>query len=136
VQALNDYLYYGWEQWNLLSERGLTGSIPMDRFRECTKELEREYEAVQPKSYDYEDTLARLHRMLGDRERALKAARRTRDCLVRIAEKRSGKSFSDKGEQGYQWAQKVSDCLVNDDEKSALAFAMDLCQAEGAHEAP
>ncbi|HLL30113.1 MAG TPA: metallophosphoesterase [Allosphingosinicella sp.] len=131
VQALNDYLYYGWEQWNLLSERGLEGSISMDRFRECTHELERQYESVQPKSYDYEDTLARLHRMLGDREKALKAAMRTRDCLVRIAEKRSGKSFSDRGEQSYQWAQKVSDCLANGDEKSALAFAMDLCQAVG-----
>lgn len=134
-RALNDLIYYAWEHRKVLGPAESDQAELSDvEFARLVDELEKEHARNPPKSYEHYDTLARVHLMLGNKEKACLAAQKVRHWLERAAESRRRRSpgagtekFSDSMEGSrYQRVNQVLRWLTSDEERDAFAFAMDL----------
>jgi ppGpp synthetase/RelA/SpoT-type nucleotidyltranferase/calcineurin-like phosphoesterase family protein len=122
LRAINDLLYYAWE------ERQLAGSEESLRvsdleFRHLTDSLEKEL-SVQERGYEYHDTLMSALLTIGKPQAARTAALRVRDMLEQaVILKVPGLDLGKKGT--YAWTFALSRYLDRD-QQECLACAQDI----------
>jgi hypothetical protein len=130
-RAVNDLLYYAWEERNAWREPG-QWSVSDEQFRELLAELDIANEADISKSYEQFDTLCRAHAALGDTQIAASYARMICDWLENAATRRSDQNLKlPEPQHGPRWVVEIMRYLRDDDEKDSLAFALELLHKAG-----
>jgi ppGpp synthetase/RelA/SpoT-type nucleotidyltranferase len=124
-RAVNNLLYYAWEERSFHPD-GSKWRVSETRFRELVAQLDSSGSAT---SYEQLDTLARAYHRLGDGIRARAFADKVCEWLENAAMKRSGGTLSlPEPRPTFQWMGRVMAYLTSDDERDALAFALDLSE--------
>jgi tetratricopeptide (TPR) repeat protein len=122
-RAINNLLYYAWEERVFHPDRS-AWRVSDTKFRGLTTQLDS---AEWASSYEQLDTLARAYHLLGDHSKARAFANKVCEWLENAALKRSGGTLSfTEPRPSFQWMGRVMAHLVSDDERDALAFALDL----------
>lgn len=128
-QALNDLLYYAWDEHKRKQNRYAQCIITQEEFGSMVKELDKIIEGNMRATYRLWDTLARGKEAIGDVEGAVEAAREVCCKLEKAAQERSGGLANLELQRfGGRWVASVINRLLNDDEKDALYYALDLIE--------
>jgi ppGpp synthetase/RelA/SpoT-type nucleotidyltranferase/3',5'-cyclic AMP phosphodiesterase CpdA len=123
--AANNLLYYACEERRFRSNRA-RWMISDDNFRSLIVDLDSPEWAA---SYEQFDTLARAYDLLGDRPKAVAFANRVCEWLEVAAVRRSDGLVSlNEGQRTFQQVGRMMEYLINDDERDALLFALDLLE--------
>jgi ppGpp synthetase/RelA/SpoT-type nucleotidyltranferase/3',5'-cyclic AMP phosphodiesterase CpdA len=125
-QALNNVVYYAWEEREFLRESGTAPELSDKEFFALGRRLVKELADDVP-SFRQADTLARTHLALGDEQAAIAQAKTVCLLLEEAAKVRSG------GIEGLEalrftnrWILEVLEWLTEGDESDALLFCVNL----------
>ena len=89
-QALNDMVYYLWEEYNYVAQNGGGTTLPLDEFKAQSQRLISEYENQANVSYRVYDTLCRVASTLDLAEELKRFARQVLQLLEQAARARGG----------------------------------------------
>ena len=132
AQALNDYLYYAWEERKTCSDSGITVTVSNEYFVELCGLLNSELGNLQAGTFRDLDTLARCMNEVGNHAGAKEAAKAVCLRLEEAAQKRSQGVLGNVSDRFRPvWAIAVYKYLVNEDERDSFGFALDLLGSGG-----
>lgn len=133
-QALNDFVYYAWEEQNFLKGDLSKVSVSLELFKETVLALDQDLEPRDGEvTFRQLDTLARGRAAIGDFVAASAVAREVCLRLEIAADQRNQRNGGPPGIQGERfrgrWAAQITQQMMNEDERDALAYALELIEA-------
>ena len=129
--ALNDLVYYAWEERRVVAGTDDPATLSAERFRELGQWFDQELSQSANVTFREYDTLARLHVELASREPAIVAAQKVCDDLEKLARGRSADGLPDlasKPRYRAGWFAEVWQHMRSADEKGALLYAFELLE--------
>lgn len=132
--ALNDMVYYAWEEIKFRGAEAGALTLTVAEFERYARELLRQFENGDDLSFREYDTQCRVAWTLSLLDKAIESATAVLLLLEKAARARGGgDSIEEEARFNAIWSANVMSSLVDDDEKDSLRFALTVVASTSKH---